>query len=107
MFKKSHKTKQFDLFFSPSGMICDRESRLYDDASAWYNAFYQNVTSKIKEDLFKPLYKEDNVGAPNASIRILLAMSILKETLQALARYTWINMRRLFLFDIKLQTQIA
>lgn len=79
MFKKSPKTKQFDLFFSPSGMMCERESRLYDAADAWHNKFYQNVTSKIDEDVFKPLYKEGNMGAPNASISILVAMSILKE----------------------------
>lgn len=32
---------------------------------------------------------------------------IIKHTLQALARCAWINMRRLFLFDVKLATQIA
>lgn len=79
MFKKSPKTKQFDLFFSPSELMCDRESRLYGDVNAWHNKFYQNVTSKIDEDVFKPLFKEGNMGAPNASIRILIAMSILKE----------------------------
>lgn len=67
MFKKSQKSKQFDLFFSPSGMMCERESRLYDDASAWHNKFNfnRNVTSKIDEDIFRPLYKEGNMGAPN------------------------------------------
>ena len=33
----------------------------------------------IDETVFKPLFKEGNMGAPNASIRILVAMSILKE----------------------------
>lgn len=79
MFKKSPKTKQFDLFFSPSGLMCDRESRLYDDGKAWHNEFYQHVTSKIDEEIFKPLFKEGNMGAPNAPIRILVAMNILKE----------------------------
>lgn len=79
MFKKSPKTKQFDLFFSPSSLMCERESRLYGDVSAWHNEFYQNVTSTIDEEIFKPLFKEGNMGAPNASIRILVAMSILKE----------------------------
>ena len=83
MFKKSPKIKQFNLFSSPSGLMCEREGRMYDDESAWHNKFYKKVTSKIDEDIFKPLYtteREDNrVGRPNASIRILVSMMILKE----------------------------
>lgn len=51
MFKKSPKTKQFNLFSSPSGLMCERESRMYDDASAWHNKFYKQVTSKVDEDI--------------------------------------------------------
>ena len=83
MFKKSPKTKQFNLFSSPSGLMCERESRMYDDESAWHNKFYKQVTSKVDEDILKPLYtteREDNrVGRPNASIRILVSMMLLKE----------------------------
>ena len=83
MFKKSPKTKQFDMFSSPSGLLCEREGRLYDDPSAWHNTFYRDVTSNIDEEIFKPLYtteKDDNrVGRPNVPIRILVAMIILKE----------------------------
>lgn len=82
MFKKSPKTKQFDMF-SPSGLLCEREGRLYDDPSAWHNTFYRDVTSNIDEEIFKPLYKtekDDNrVGRTNVPIRILVAMIILKE----------------------------
>ena len=56
MFKKSPKTKQFNLFSSPSGLMCKRESRMYDDESVWHNKFYKEVTSKVDEDIFKPLY---------------------------------------------------
>jgi hypothetical protein len=56
---------------------------MYDDESAWHNKFYKEVTSKVDEDIFKPLYtteRDDNrVGRPNASIRILVSMMILKE----------------------------
>lgn len=83
MFKKSPKTKQFDMFSSPSGLLCEREGRLYDDPSAWHNTFYRDVTSNIGEEIFKPLYtteKDDNrVGRPNVPIRILVAIIILKE----------------------------
>jgi hypothetical protein len=37
------------------------------------------VTSKIDESVFSPLFKEGNMGAPNASIRVIIAMSIIKE----------------------------
>lgn len=47
MFKKSSKTKQFNLFSSPSGLMCERESRMYDDESAWHNKFYKQVTSMM------------------------------------------------------------
>lgn len=83
MFKKSPKTKQFDMSSSPSGLLCEREGRLYDDPSAWHNTFYRDVTSNIDEEIFKPLYTTENdgnrVGRPNVSIRILVAMIILKE----------------------------
>ncbi len=49
--KKSPKTKQFNLFSSPSGLMCEREGRMYDDESAWHNKFYKEVTSKVDEDI--------------------------------------------------------
>ena len=83
MFKKSSTNKQFDLFNSPSDLMCGRESRVYDDPSAWHNKFYREVTSNIDEEIFRPLFAEDREdkkdGRPNAPIRILIAMSILKE----------------------------
>jgi hypothetical protein len=56
-----------------------RESKKYDDPGAWHNRFYANVTSKIDESLFSPLFKLGNMGAPNASIRVIIGMSIIKE----------------------------
>lgn len=83
MFKKSSTNKQFDLFNSPSDLMCGRESRVYDNTSAWHNKFYREVTSHIDEEIFRPLFAEDREdkkdGRPNAPIRILIAMSILKE----------------------------
>ena len=83
MFKKSSTNKQFDLFNSPSDLMCGRESRVYDDPSAWHNKFFREVTSNIDEEIFRPLFAEDREdkkdGRPNAPIRILVAMSILKE----------------------------
>lgn len=57
-----------------------RASKKYSDPNAWYNQFYSLVTTKIDEEIFKPLFPEGKKsGRPNASIRILVAMSALKE----------------------------
>lgn len=83
MFKKSLSTKQYDMFSSPSGIMCERESKFYDDASNWHIKFFEEVTSKINEEIFKPLFTEGNEdgkdGRPNASIRAIIAMCVIKE----------------------------
>ena len=79
MFKKTPENPQFDLFSTPSTQMRKREAKKYDDPHGWHNLFYANVTSKIDETIFSPLFKEGNMGAPNASIRVIIAMSIIKE----------------------------
>jgi hypothetical protein len=51
---------------------------LYEDKVAWHNQFRQQVTMRINENIFRPLYCKDN-GTPNSPVRILIAMMILKE----------------------------
>lgn len=83
MFKKSPNTKQYGLFNSLSDMMCDRESRLYDDEAGWHSKFCMEVTSSVDEDVFKVLFTEGREdkkdGRPNAALRILIGMFILKE----------------------------
>lgn len=66
------------MFSSPSSLLTGKSLKLYDDKSGWHNKFRQQVTSRIDEDIFKPLYSSDN-GTPNAPVRVLVAMMILKE----------------------------
>lgn len=66
------------MFSSPSSLLTGRSLKIYDDGNAWHNKFRQQVTSRIDEDIFKPLYSSDN-GTPNAPVRVLIAMMILKE----------------------------
>ena len=51
MFKKSPKTKQFDMFSSPSGLLCEREGRLYDDpislAQHVLQRLYQRMANQV------------------------------------------------------------
>lgn len=83
MFKKSSTNKQLDLFDSPSDLMCVRESRRYNDPSSWHNKYFREVTCNIDEELFRPLFadgRDDGKdGRPNAPIRVLVGMSILKE----------------------------
>lgn len=79
MFKKTDPNPQLDMFKEPTMQLGNRASKKYTDPLAWHNQFYKLVTSKVDETIFKPLFKPGNMGAPNASIRILVAMSILKE----------------------------
>ena len=80
MFKKTALIPQLDMFTAYSMQLGSRASKKYSDPNAWHNQFYSLVTTKIDEDTFKPLFPEDKKnGRPNASIRILVGMSVLKE----------------------------
>ena len=79
MFKKTSVNPQYDMFSTPSTQMGKREAKKYDDPRAWHNRFYANVTSQIDETIFAPLFKQGKMGAPNASIRVIIGMSIIKE----------------------------
>jgi hypothetical protein len=79
MFKKTSVNPQYDMFSTPSTQMGKREAKKYDDPMAWHNRFYANVTSQIDETIFAPLFKQGKMGAPNASIRVIIGMSIIKE----------------------------
>jgi hypothetical protein len=77
MFKKSKNT-QINLFSSSSSLLSGKSQKIYDDDQGWHNKFRELVTMRIDESMFKPLFCDNN-GTPNASLRVMLAMMILKE----------------------------
>lgn len=83
MFRKSPEANQLDLFSTPQTLLSAREAKAYTDEKGWHNQFFRNVTCNIDEDIFKVLFSESREkgkdGHPNAPIRILIAMSMLKE----------------------------
>lgn len=80
MFKKTNPNPQLDMFTSPSVQLGSRASKKYSDSNAWHNQFHSLITTKIDEVIFRPLFPEGKKsGRPNASIRILVGMSVLKE----------------------------
>lgn len=77
MFRKSNKEPQLGIFSSPSSLLSGKSLSIFEERTGWHNEFRQEVTSQIDEEIFKPLYCGDN-GKPNAPIRVLVAMMILK-----------------------------
>ena len=80
MFRKTNASPQLDIFTCPSSMMGKRAVKRYTDPSSWHNQFYKLVTGRKDEDTFSVLFPEGKKdGRPNASIRVLVAMSVLKE----------------------------
>lgn len=77
MFRKSEASPQFDLFTSEESLFSGKSLTFYENNLSWHNQFRNQVTMRIDESLFKPLYSSDQ-GTPNASIRVLIAMMVLK-----------------------------
>lgn len=78
MFKKSSTSTQHDLFTSSQNLLSGKSLKIYDDQSSWHNEFRNQVTMRIDESIFEPLYSA-GLGSPNASIRVMVAMMVLKE----------------------------
>ena len=78
MFRKSKKNSQLSLFSSSCNYLTGKSLKIFEDNSQWHNQFRVYITQRIDEDVFRPLYCE-GFGSPNASIRVLIGMMILKE----------------------------
>ena len=78
MFRKTPETVQFNIFTSPEALFSGTALKFYEDKTAWHNLFRQQVTMRINESSFSPLYCANN-GTPNAPVRVMVAMMILKE----------------------------
>jgi len=78
MFRRSKNTYQGDLFKDISSQLSSRKQKLLDSKNGWQNVFYKEVVSQINELPYSVLYCKDN-GRPNAPVRILIGMMILKE----------------------------
>jgi len=68
-----------NLFANSFSLLNASALKVYQDENHWHNQFRVQVVERIDEELFRPLFCQDN-GAPNASIRVLVGMMILKET---------------------------
>lgn len=78
MFKKSPQHPQLDAFSSPTEYLKGSSMNYYLKNDSWHNQFREQVVMRVDESIFSVLYDQIN-GAPNASIRVLIGMMILKE----------------------------
>ena len=78
MFKESDKNAQLDIFSTPAEHLRGSSQKFYLKDDSWHNIFRDKVLGHINEQIFSVLYCKDN-GTPNASIRVLVAMMLLKE----------------------------
>ena len=78
MFRASPDSSQIDLLSNVEQYLRPRDQQKLNDATAWHNVFLDQVTKRIPEERFSLLFDEEN-GRPNAPIRLLVAMLILKE----------------------------
>lgn len=78
MFRKTAKEQQLGIFSSNDNLLSGKSKDYYQQADAWHNIFRKEVTMRIDETLFSKLFSE-KMGAPNAPVRILISMMVLKE----------------------------
>ena len=78
MFKKTTIDSQLGIFSAPSSFLSGRAESFYQNQDAWHNLFRVQVTSRIDETICKPLFSKQT-GSPNSSVRVLIAMMVLKE----------------------------
>jgi hypothetical protein len=78
MYQSSETAKQTDMWKDPRLEMGKRTRDIFDNREGWHHRFRQEVTNRVDEDIFKPLFSADK-GALNAPLRILIAMMALKE----------------------------
>ena len=78
MFRKSQTSSVPDLFSNIESHFKARKQNQMNDENGWHNVFYGHITTKVDESLFSVLYNA-STGRPNASVRQLFSMLILKE----------------------------
>ena len=79
MFKKSNKESQLDAFSSIHTLLESSAFKQYSDQGHWHNQFRDQIVMRIDESLFGILFNT-TTGAPNAPVRTLIGMMILKES---------------------------
>ena len=78
MFNRSKPQSNPGLFTGFAQRMQGNRLKTLNDKTGWHNLFRQHITTGIDEDLFSVLFSE-TMGRPNAPVRLLVGMMILKE----------------------------
>ena len=78
MFRPSSTISSPNLFSNINDFLSGSSKKIYLDPNGWHNIFRRQVVARIDESIFRPLFSAGQ-GAPNAPIRIVVGMMILKE----------------------------
>ena len=78
MFRKTNPNKQISMLSGVNQHLMGVSSTKFADPASWHNTFYKEVVSRIDENIFSVLFSNGK-GSPNASIKTLIGMMILKE----------------------------
>ena len=78
MFQSSNITAPIKLFTGTNSVLSSIILEINEDPKGLHNLFRKYIGERIDERIFRPLFS-DSQGAPNAPIRILIGMMILKE----------------------------
>jgi hypothetical protein len=78
MFRARCDSSVIALFSNIEQFLGSRDQEKLNDPNAWHNVFWDQVTKRIPEERIAELFDEES-GRPNAPIRLLVAMLILKE----------------------------
>jgi IS5 family transposase len=77
MFRKTGN-EQIEMFKDISYHLTSQANKKLEEPGSWSIVFYNQYTSKIDEGPYSVLFSTSN-GRPNASVRIMLSMMLLKE----------------------------
>ena len=78
MFKKTDTSEQISMYSSVYQHFTGENSKQFADETGCHNIFFNQIVSRIDENIFSVLYSQDK-DSPNAPIRTLIGMMILKE----------------------------
>ena len=78
MFRASPDSSQIDLFSNLEQFLRERDQEQLNDPNAWHNVILDQVVKRVSEERFVELFDEAT-GRPNAPLRVLVGMLILKE----------------------------
>ena len=78
MFRKTNSNRQMSLLSGVNQQLTTVSSKHFIDPLSWHNIFNKQVVNKIDENIFSVLFSAGQ-GSPNASVKTLIGMMILKE----------------------------